>query len=125
MERLVNNRLLYVLEKNNIICPYQSGFRKNRCTYDNLTRLEHDIQRAFEYRSSVLAVFLDIKKAYDMSWRRGIIRSSYVSAHFHFGPRSPPSNQVEDGKNMLRSWETAIMTSQHNATNSVCCSSNR
>ena len=77
MERLVNNRLLYVLEKYNIICPYQSGFRKNRCTYDNLTRLEHDIQRAFEYKSSVLAVFLDIKKAYDMSWRRGIIQKLF------------------------------------------------
>ena len=77
MERLVNNRLLYVLEKYNIICPYQSGFRKNRCTYDNLTRLEHDIQRAYEHKSSVLAVFLDIKKAYDMSWRRGIIQKLY------------------------------------------------
>ena len=77
MERMVNNRLLHVLEKRNMICPYQSGFRKKRCTYDNLTRLEHDIQRGIGNKSAVLAVFLDIKKAYDMSWRRGILQKLY------------------------------------------------
>ena len=77
LERLVNNRLLFVLEKQKLLCPYQSGFRKKRCTYDNLTSLEHDIKKAFSKRSSVLAVFLDIQKAYDMTWRRGILQKLY------------------------------------------------
>ena len=77
LERLVNNRLLYILEQKRIICPFQSGFRKGRCTYDNLTRIERDIHAAFSEESSVLAVFLDIQKAYDMAWRRGILEKLY------------------------------------------------
>ena len=77
LERLVNKRLLYILEKNKILCPFQSGFRRNRCTYDNLTRIEHDIKSALTNKSAVLAVFLDIQKAYDMPWRRGILQKLY------------------------------------------------
>lgn len=77
LERLVNNRLLHVLEKEQMICKFQSGFRKKRCTYDNVTRLENDIKSAFTVQSSVLAVFLDLQKAYDMAWRRGILQKLY------------------------------------------------
>ena len=77
LERLVNNRLLYVLEKQRLICKFQSGFRKKRCTYDNLTRLESDIKSAFTTQTSILSVFLDLQKAYDMAWRRGILEKLY------------------------------------------------
>ena len=77
LERLVNNRLLYVLEKQRIINPYQSGFRRKRCTHDNTTILEHDIKQALTNKQSVLTVFLDMHKAYDMAWRRGILEKLY------------------------------------------------
>ena len=77
LERMINNRLLYVLEKEKLLCPFQSGFRRKRCTNDNLTRLEHDIKDAFSKSSSVLALFLDVQKAYDMTWRRGILQKLY------------------------------------------------
>ncbi|GFU17764.1 putative RNA-directed DNA polymerase from transposon X-element [Trichonephila clavipes] len=35
-ERMVNTRLVYVLEKEKCISPLQSGFRKGRSTLDNL-----------------------------------------------------------------------------------------
>ncbi|GFT61589.1 putative RNA-directed DNA polymerase from transposon BS [Trichonephila clavipes] len=36
LERMVNTRLVYVLEKEKCISPLQSGFRKGRSTLDNL-----------------------------------------------------------------------------------------
>ena len=47
MERMVNNRLVWYLEKNKIITPMQSGFRKGRSTNDQLLRLETFIREAF------------------------------------------------------------------------------
>ncbi|GBN92256.1 hypothetical protein AVEN_12459-1 [Araneus ventricosus] len=43
LERLVNRRLVHYLETNNIIHPHQSGFRKGRCTLDNLLNLKTDM----------------------------------------------------------------------------------
>ena len=65
--------MLSLLEKQRIINPYQSGFRRKRCTHDNTTILEHDIKQALTNKQSVLTVFLDMHKAYDMAWRRGIL----------------------------------------------------
>ena len=47
MEKMVNNRLRWYLEKNNIYNPNQSGFRKNRNTMEQIIRLDNDIQKAF------------------------------------------------------------------------------
>ena len=38
-ERMVNHRLMWFLEKNNILCPQQSGFRKGKSTMDALSQL--------------------------------------------------------------------------------------
>ncbi|KFM66319.1 putative RNA-directed DNA polymerase from transposon X-element, partial [Stegodyphus mimosarum] len=42
-EKMVNSRLVYFLESNNIISPYQSSFRKRRTTLDNMLLLETSI----------------------------------------------------------------------------------
>ena len=47
MERMINTRLVWYLESNNIINKYQSGFRKGRSTTDHLIRLESTIRDAF------------------------------------------------------------------------------
>jgi potassium voltage-gated channel Eag-related subfamily H protein 8 len=39
-ERMVNDRLMWYLESNNILTEYQSGFRRQRNTTDQLVRLE-------------------------------------------------------------------------------------
>ncbi|GBN90358.1 hypothetical protein AVEN_175666-1 [Araneus ventricosus] len=46
-ERIVNVRLVHILEKNEYISPFQSGFRKSRSTIHNLMSLETDIHVAF------------------------------------------------------------------------------
>jgi len=73
MERMVNNRLLWFLEANNMLNQVQSGFRKTRRTTDHLVNLENSINKGFANKESTVAVFLDIQKAYDMVWRKGVL----------------------------------------------------
>ncbi|GFU66291.1 RNase H domain-containing protein [Trichonephila clavipes] len=47
LERMVNARLVYQLEKNKCIPLFQSGFRKGRSTLDNIMALENKIRNAF------------------------------------------------------------------------------
>ena len=74
LERMINVRLVWYLESNNLISPVQSGFRSERCTNDNLVRLETFIRDAFVAKEHVVAVFFDLEKAYDTTWRYGILR---------------------------------------------------
>ncbi|GBM99468.1 putative RNA-directed DNA polymerase from transposon X-element, partial [Araneus ventricosus] len=78
LERLVNRRLVHYLETNNIIHPHQSGFRKGRCTLHNLLSLETDIRLAFLQKKHLVAIFFDIEKAYDRTWRHGILSDLYA-----------------------------------------------
>jgi hypothetical protein len=61
------------MENNDLFNKYQSGFRKNKNTYEQLFRLQNDIQNALNNKSKVITVFLDIEKAYDMMWREGLL----------------------------------------------------
>ena len=74
LERMINTRLVWYLESNNLISPAQSGFRSERSTNDNLIRLETFIRDAFIKKEHAVAVFFDLEKAYDTTWRYGILR---------------------------------------------------
>ena len=74
LERMINVRLVWYLETNNLISPVQSGFRSERSTNDNLVRLETFIRDAFVKKEHVVAVFFDLEKAYDTTWKYGILR---------------------------------------------------
>ena len=69
-----NTQLVWYLESNNLISPVQSGFRSERSTNDNLIRLETFIRDAFIKKEHVVVVFFDLEKAYDTTWRYGILR---------------------------------------------------
>ncbi len=73
MEKMVNERLMYHVENNTFFSKYQSGFRRGRNTMDPAVCLEHEIRKAQINRESVVAVFFDIEKAYDMMWREGLL----------------------------------------------------
>ena len=75
MERMVLPRLTLVLEEHNFIKNYQSGFKRLNSTIDCLVRLESAIQDTFVNNKFMIAVFLDIEKAYDMLWRYSILRA--------------------------------------------------
>ena len=69
LERMTNKRHVWYLESNNLITKFQSGFRAERSTNDNLVILETFIRDAFIKREHVVAVFFDLEKAYDTTWR--------------------------------------------------------
>ena len=73
-ERMVNNRLIWYLEYNAIITAYQSGFRKKRSTIDQLIRLESAVREAFINKDHLVAVYFDLEKAYDTTWKYGIMK---------------------------------------------------
>ena len=77
LERMINKRLVWYLESNNLITKLQSGFRTVRSTNDNLFRLEIFIRDAFIKREHVVAVFFDLEKAYDTTWRYGILKDLF------------------------------------------------
>ena len=74
MEKLVNKRLMWVLEHNNVLSDFQCGFRKNRSTVDHLVRLETFIREAFSKGEHITGVFFDLEKAFDTTWKYGILR---------------------------------------------------
>ena len=74
MEKMINSRLVWHLETNNLLSPHQFGFRKNRCTLDPLLRLSNQIQQGFANGCQTIGVFFDLEKAYDTTWRHGILK---------------------------------------------------
>jgi len=74
MERMINARLVWFLEKNQLISKYQSGFRHGRSTTDQLVCLESIIRDAFVRGNHAVSVFFDLEKAYDTTWKYGIMK---------------------------------------------------
>ena len=74
VERMVNERLIYYLDKNKILSKFQCGFRNDKSTLDQLVRLETYIRDAFASGEHVVAVFFDLHKAYDTAWKHGIMK---------------------------------------------------
>ena len=74
---MINGRLVWYLEKNKLITNMQSGFRKQRSTTDNLVRLETFIREAFVQKQHAVAIFFDLEKAYDTTWKHGIMKDLF------------------------------------------------
>lgn len=73
-ESILNIRLMFVLESQKLLDTHQCGFRKTCSTTDHLVRLENTVREAFLHKQHCLAVFFDLEKAYDTTWRFGILR---------------------------------------------------
>ena len=73
MERMINERLVWYLESNGLITEFQSGFRRQRGTIDHLVRFESFIRDAFIKKEHLVSVFFDLEKAYDTTWKYGIM----------------------------------------------------
>ena len=65
LEKLVYNRLLSFITKNNILYQRQFGFRQGFSTYMALLEFTNKISQAFENREFLVGVFLDLSKAFD------------------------------------------------------------
>ena len=47
---------------------------KNRSTIDQIIRLETAVREAFIRKEHAVAIFFDLEKAYDTTWKYGIMR---------------------------------------------------
>ena len=65
--------LMWQLDMLGALSSFQCGFRKNRSTIDHLIWLETYIRSAFLNKEHVVAVLFYIEKAYDTTWKYGIL----------------------------------------------------
>lgn len=72
-EKMINRRLIYFLEHNGILDSSQAGFRSGRCTTDALVAFESYVRDAFVHKQHCITIFFDLEKAYDTTWRYGIL----------------------------------------------------
>lgn len=61
------------LERKGLLDSCQSGFRKGKTTYDQLIRLTQSIVDGYQRKEATLAVFVDLKQAYDSVWKPGLL----------------------------------------------------
>jgi len=77
LEKIIDHRLRWFLEKNNFLSPHQNGFCKNKSTYNYLHDIQNDIIKTFETKQVLGLVALDLTKAYGTTWRSRIIQKLY------------------------------------------------
>ena len=72
---MVNEHLVWYFEKNGLLAKQPCGYRSNRSTVDHLARLETFIWDAFIHNQHLVAVFFDLQKAYDTTWKYCILKN--------------------------------------------------
>ena len=74
-ERIIFNPIFEYLEKNSLLCPNQSGFRPFDSCENQLLSIVHDIYANFDQHPTLemRANFLDISKAFDKVWNKGLL----------------------------------------------------
>ena len=65
MEKIIHDQLKSYLEQNNLLAHQQHGFRKNHSTQSACAKFVDDIMLHLDRGERPIAVFLDIKKAFD------------------------------------------------------------
>jgi ribonuclease HI len=73
MERVIKNRLEYIVEDRGMLLQSQCGFRKGKSTIDILLQLEHTIRDALSKGNTCLVVYIDLKSAFDTVCGEGLI----------------------------------------------------
>ena len=72
-EIVINSALTKHLESNNLLSDHQYGFRSERSTADLLTVVTERIHQALDVSGEARAIALDISKAFDKVWHRGLV----------------------------------------------------
>ena len=65
IERIVHDRVMFHLERNNLLEINQGGFRKNHSTMDTIAKFSNDIFNGINKRELTVACFIDLAKAFD------------------------------------------------------------
>lgn len=78
LERLVGEQLKEFLNINDILSPFQSGFRKQHSAISAALKMINDIAGALDNRKICAVLFIDLSKAFD-TVDHGILVNSLVS----------------------------------------------
>ena len=73
MERVIQRRLEYVVEVNNVLLKQQSGFRRGQGVMDILLRVENHIRQSLQEKEICLVIYMDLENAFNKIWGRGLI----------------------------------------------------
>ena len=71
-ERYIYAYLYKELEQKKFFNKNQAGFVKGRCPQEHLFRLAQGMSNGFKERKCTLALFVDVKAAFDAVWRNGL-----------------------------------------------------
>ena len=73
MERMVNKRLTWYLERNKILMDEQAGFRQFRSTEDQIAYIAQTIEDGYQRQQHTATVWVDMEKAFDKVWKKGLV----------------------------------------------------
>ena len=71
---LLNNRLLYFINENNILKSIQIGFRKGFRTADHALTIKTIMDKYLSENKILYFCFVDLRKAYDSIWREALFK---------------------------------------------------
>ena len=105
MEQTINRRLVWYLESHNLLTNEKCGFRSRCSTVDHLVRFDTFCRETFIHNQHLVSVFFDLEKAYDTTWKYGIMKDLHG---FGLRERLPNfiSNFVQDGSFKVRVGST-------------------
>jgi hypothetical protein len=72
-EKIFNTILIWFLKKIGHLSKFQNGFHKKKSTINGLTHIHLEINKALQDNQSMSLISLNIKKAYDTTWKHRII----------------------------------------------------
>ena len=73
MERCIHKHVSKYLIEHSVITPFQSGFRAGDSTVNQLLYICNEISNALDNNKELRIVFLDISKAFDRVWHKGLL----------------------------------------------------
>ena len=73
MERCIHKHVTSYLKQHSVITPFLSGFQFGDSTVNQLLHMHNDFAKALDDDKEVRVVFLDISKAFDKMWHKGLI----------------------------------------------------
>lgn len=73
LEKVLQKRLINVIEEKNLLPNFQFGFRRGHSTVHQAARIKRFIQRNKRNKKSTGLVLLDIEMAFDSIWHDGMI----------------------------------------------------
>lgn len=77
-EKIILNRLNVFIEDKNLLPDEQFGFRRSHSTIHQLQRVVQHTKTNFKNKKSTGMIILDIEKAFDSIWHKGLLHKLYT-----------------------------------------------